>query len=108
MLAEARSSDGDRLSLCGRCGSDAVAVIDWREQAEPLWRLWLRCGECGRTRRVTAHDDEVSDLMAELEVHADVMYDAARNLAREQMEHDLRILREALARDLIDPTDFAR
>jgi hypothetical protein len=107
-LSASPPSTDDRLSLCRLCGADAVAVIDWSEEADPYWKLWIRCGECGRSRHVTAHEDEVSELMAELEAHAFAIDEAARALARCQMKDDLRILCEAFARDLIDPGDFVR
>jgi hypothetical protein len=110
LLGEAFVTDGScrRLSRCWLCDDDAVALLDWREDRGETWRLLLRCGACGRVREVVAREDELAELAGDLERHAIAIGEALAAFERRCMEDELLVLREALARDLIDASDFAR
>ena len=105
-LVHRRSRAQARLIICERCQSDFVNPVLWHEHGETHWWIRLRCGECGLVREVTVTNEDAKRFDRELDRGMKMIRASAARLDRERMTADLDILRVALARDLIEPSDF--
>jgi hypothetical protein len=95
------------LACCLECGAGVVNPVDWHEHDDRHWWVLLRCGECGRTRRVIISDAEAHALERDLQPGIREIYRAAEQLERERMREEAETFVAALERDLIDADDFA-
>jgi ribosomal protein S27AE len=97
-----------RLVVCGRCGRDFVNPVSWHELDETRWWIRLRCGECGVVREVEVTNEEARRFESQLDRGVRQIAASAARLDRARMIADADTLTAALARDLIDPSDFCR
>lgn len=81
-----------QVRVCARCGSDAVHPTGWEADEDPLWRVRLRCADCGNECTVVI-GPTARMLLARRE--------------RERMARWAANFIAALEQDLIDATDFA-
>jgi hypothetical protein len=96
------------LILCPGCGQRVVVPVAWQEDGEERWWIALRCGECGLAREVMAGEEQMRRYGRELDAGAAEIAAELARLERERMAAAARSFAEALARDLIDVTDFER
>jgi hypothetical protein len=84
-----------------------VCPIDWEPEGDEHWSIELHCGDCAhRWNRIISNARAVRyDI--ELDRDADVLQRALRRLERERMTADGETFIAALARDLVEPADFA-
>lgn len=79
------------LSVCERCGADALHPVEWDPRGDPFWRVRVRCAACG---------DE----------HVAIAGPTTRMLLerreQERMQRWATTFTAALEQDLIDPSDF--
>jgi hypothetical protein len=96
------------LEMCPACRRDFVNPVDWAPLSGERWWMLLRCGDCGAGREVTVDDAEASRFDRELNLRMMLVAETAHQLDIERMAEELEPLMEALRRDLIDASDFAR
>jgi hypothetical protein len=75
-----------------------LPVVGTEEIGDDTWRVFLPCGSCGAHTEVAGGD--------QLERQAGKIAAARRELERDCMCSEFHLLREALARGLIDARDF--
>jgi hypothetical protein len=105
-LAAAREPAG--LEVCTSCERDFVNPVDWSPLRGDRWWMLLSCGNCGAGREVTVGDSEATRFDRELNLRSLLVAETAHQLDLEQMAVEGERLFEALQRDLIDASDFAR
>jgi hypothetical protein len=93
---------------CPGCGADTVLPVWAEEISDYSWLVRLRCGSCGTCTDKELDDAQAADLGEQLDRQAAEISAALRELERDCMRSELHLLREALARDLIDAQDFDR
>jgi hypothetical protein len=94
--------------ICPGCGADTVLPVWTEELGDYAWLVRLRCGSCGTWTDMELDDAQAADLGEQLDRQAEEIGAALRELERDCMRSELHVLREALARDLIDAQDFDR
>ena len=96
------------LEVCPACRRDFVNPVDWAPLSGERWWMLLRCGDCGAAREVTVDDAEASRFDRELNLRMMHVAEMAHQLDLERMQAELEPLMEALRRDIVDASDFAR
>jgi hypothetical protein len=97
----------DDLRTCRFCRQPFVGPLDCRANGDTRWRIVLRCGNCDRRREVIVTNEHASEF--ERDVARDIAA-IARDLERLDSERLLAqadAFAAALARDLIDASDFS-
>jgi hypothetical protein len=80
--------------------------MTWREHDAAHWHIDVRCGECGNRWEVV-HNDRAKRYDIELDIDVSAIRRALERLDLERMAIDAETFATALARDLIEPADFA-
>ena len=96
------------LCECPHCASRYVHPTEWQAQPDGAIALRLRCPECLASMEGTFPAVQVRELDRELASGRALVRDAYERIVRRHMYQELQALRNALARDLIGPDDFAR
>lgn len=96
------------LEVCPACRRDFVNPVDWAPISGDRWWMLLHCGNCGAGREVTVGDAEASRFDRELNLRLMHVAEMAQQLDLERMAAELEPLMEALRRDIVDASDFAR
>jgi hypothetical protein len=81
--------------------------MDWAENDAAHWHIDLRCGECGSRWDAVVRDDRAARYDIELDLDMSAIRRALVRLDLERMATDAETFATALARDLIEPADFA-
>jgi hypothetical protein len=97
----------DPLRRCPGCRSRFACPISWAEHDETHWHIELRCGECGHRWDAVVCDDRAARYDMELDADVSAITRALERLDLERMAIDAETFAAALARDLIEPADFA-
>jgi hypothetical protein len=97
----------DPLRRCPECRSRFASPSGWSEHDETHWHIDLRCGECGHCWDAVISDDRAARYDVELDSDASAIARALERLDLERMATDAETFAAALARDLIEPADFA-
>jgi hypothetical protein len=84
-----------------------VCPTDWEPHDDSHWHIDLRCGECGHQWEAIVADCRAWRYDAELDADFSAISRALQRLDLERMAIDLETFTAALARDLIEPADFA-
>jgi hypothetical protein len=98
----------DPLRRCPDCGSRLACPTAWWEHDDRHWHVDLRCPECSHVWDAVIHDRRAARYDLELDLDRDVIARAVRRLDLELMAESADAFVAALARDLIEPADFAR
>ena len=96
------------LESCPACGRDFVNPIDWAPLRGDRWWMLLHCGDCGAGREVTVDDVEAARFDRELNLRMMLVAETAHQLDLERMQAEVEPLLEALRRDIVGASDFAR
>jgi hypothetical protein len=97
----------DDLRTCRCCRQPFVGPLHCRADGDTHWRILLRCGSCDRRRVLVVTNERPSEFECD-----DARDIAAITRALEQLDGE-RLLAQAdtfasaLARDLIDASDFS-
>jgi hypothetical protein len=91
------------LYLCAVCGGDFVIPVAWSLGVDGAPRVTLTCGACGYVRDVEVTPTGAALLEAAREYR---LAETAARLERERMSAWVESFTAALARDLIDASDF--
>jgi hypothetical protein len=97
----------DPLRRCPDCRSRLACPTDWWELDDSHWHVDLRCPECGHGWDVVMHDRRAARYDVELDADRAVIMRAVRQLDLELMAESADAFVAALARNLIEPADFA-
>jgi hypothetical protein len=97
---------GADLHHCGTCGSHLVYPTDWSAMGNRHWQVELRCPNCEWTGTGVFEQELVDRFDQELDRGTESLVQDLQRLMRANAEHEVELLREALARDLIVPEDF--
>jgi hypothetical protein len=97
----------DGLRRCPECTGRLVCPIDWEPEGDGHWSIGLRCGDCAHSWNRVVPNARAARYDLELDRDADVLQRALRGLERERMAADVETFIAALARDLVEPADFA-
>ena len=81
--------------------------MDWEPHDESHWHIDVRCGECGQRWDAVVEDSRASRYDIELDADRSAISRALDRLDSERMAIDVETFAVALARDLIEPADFA-
>jgi hypothetical protein len=84
-----------------------VVPVRWQEHGDEAWWMALRCGACGAREEVVVPNAVAKRFGARLDSGAAQIAAAAARLDRERLGDQAVAFAVALARDLIDPGDFA-
>jgi hypothetical protein len=103
-----RRKHNDALRRCPACAGRLVCPMDWAPEDDKSWTIDLRCGDCAHTWNRVVANDRARRFDVELDNDVNVIERSLRRLEREHMEADVKAFVAALARDLIEPVDFAR
>src|SRR3954453_19508418 len=95
------------LCECPHCASRHVHPTQWQGQPHGALAPHPRCPECLALLEGTFPAARVRELDRELATGRALVRDAYERVVRRHMYQELQALRNALARDLIGPDDFA-
>src|SRR3954447_2200092 len=95
------------LCECPHCASRYVHPTQWQAQADGAISLRLRSPGCQAAMEGAFPAARVRELDRELASGRALVRDAYERVVRRHMYQELQALRNALARDLIGPDDFA-
>jgi hypothetical protein len=101
-----RWAPGADLTICRSCGAECVIPIEWMQQPDSSWWMYLRCGSCGASREVVVRDSVAQRYDADLDRGTHEIAAALRRLEREQMAEQADALATALRLNLLDATDL--
>jgi hypothetical protein len=85
-----------------------VCPLRWQPRSFERWVIALRCGECGHERDIVASNAQAADFYDTFDRQQLKMERELGRLDGARMAEEVAAFIEALGRDLIDPTDFAR
>lgn len=94
------------LHLCPACSGRLVHPLDWCEVSSELWRIQLRCPDCGLWREGVYGRRQVERLDEELDRASATLLSEYKRLVRANMNEELELLTRALELELIGPRDF--
>ena len=94
------------LSICGTCDSKFVQPIDWSLIGREHWRVTLRCPNCGGEGTGVFAQEAVDRFDRELDRGTRELSKTLRRVTRACMEAEIEQFSQALANDLILPSDF--
>jgi hypothetical protein len=97
----------DRLRYCPRCRSGFVYPTGRTDHDRVSKRIDLRCGECGHRWHSVVSHARAALLDIELERDAASIRRSLEEFDLERMALYAETFAAALARDLIEPADFA-
>jgi hypothetical protein len=97
----------DPLRRCPECRSRFACPTSWTEHDEAHWHIELRCGECTHRWDAVIHNDRAARYDIELNADVSAIASVLARLDLERMARDAETFAAALARDLIEPADFA-
>jgi hypothetical protein len=97
----------DALRHCPACTGRLVCPIDWEPEGDEHWSIDLRCGDCGHVWNQVIPNGRAARFDLELNRDIDVLRRSLDRLERERMAADVETFVAALARDLVEPADFA-
>lgn len=97
----------DRLRYCPECRSGLACPTDLADHDDTHKRIELRCPECGHEWDTVVNHARAELLGHELDRDATAIQRALDRLDLERMAVYAETFTAALARDLIEPTDFA-
>lgn len=92
--------------VCTACRSDAIAVAECEPCGDRRWRLVVRCGACETWQTMLLSGTHTDRLFLTVERGFTAIERDLDAIDREQMAAQVEAFVEALARDLIDATDF--
>lgn len=95
------------LHRCAACGSPFVCPIEWEADGPDHWLIQLHCGGCDVWRDVRATNAEAKAFDLELDRGLAQIERALAEIDQARMREQVDAFTAALARDLIDPADFA-
>ena len=96
------------LLACAGCHADALCPVEWVTFGDDHWAMWMRCGECGRPHEAIVDNATAAAIDIEMDRQQAHIAAQANAFALEQMAVDVETFVSALARDLVDASDFAR
>jgi hypothetical protein len=96
------------LHICRECRADAVNPAHAAALDDDRWTMLLRCGACGATFQRVVYNEDAERYDRDLDRGWNAIGRATQRLEREQMVEWADAFVVALARDLIDASDFAR
>jgi hypothetical protein len=97
----------DDLRTCRFCGQPYVGPLDCRASGESEYRILLRCGNCDCRREVLVTSEQASAFERGVARDIVAINRALRELERERMAAQADAFAAALARGLIDASDFS-
>jgi hypothetical protein len=80
----------------------------WEPEDDEHWSIDMRCGDCGHVWNRVIHDRRAARFDVELDGDMYVLRRSLRSLDLERMSAEVEAFAAALARDLVEPADFAR
>jgi predicted RNA-binding Zn-ribbon protein involved in translation (DUF1610 family) len=96
------------LHVCRACGSGLVQPTRWEQAGDrDHWHLWRRCPECGWNGDAIHSGREIDAYDEVLEEGTQALAGVLAELVRENMQHVVDSLSEALRADLITADDFS-
>jgi hypothetical protein len=98
----------DALHRCSQCHRPFACPMEWETSGPDHWLIELRCGECGVWRQVLVTNEQAREFDLLLDRQCAEISEALRRRELEEMRDGLKAFVEALDRDLIDASDFAR
>ena len=103
----APATSDDDLRMCGFCGEPFVGPLESGASGESEWRILLRCGNCDCRRVVFVTSEQAAAFECDIERDIVAINRALRVLESERMAAQADAFAAALARDLIDASDFS-
>ncbi len=103
-----RRRKADPLRRCPACRSKLACPTGWSPEDDAHWHVELRCPECEHRWETLMPDSRAARFDLELDADNAAIMRTIRKLDHELMAHDAETFCAALARDLIEPADFAR
>ena len=103
----APATSDDDLRMCGFCGQPFVGPLESGASGESEWRILLRCGNCDCRRVVFVTSEQASAFECDVARDIVTITRALRELETERMAAQADAFAAALARDLIDASDFS-
>ena len=94
------------LRTCRFCGRSFVGPLECSAEGSG-WRILLRCGICDCRRRVFATKEQVTRFESDVACDILAIARAAERLDRDRFAPQTDASATALARDLIDVSDFS-
>jgi hypothetical protein len=99
---------GSDLHRCPDCGRPFMCPVDWETVGEEHWFIASRCGQCDARDERIVTNEQAKDYDLALARHTDQIARELHRMELERMRGELDAFVDALDRDLIDATDFAR
>jgi hypothetical protein len=97
----------DDLRTCRFCWQPFVGPLDCRAHGDTQWRILLRCGNCDRRREVIVTNEHASEFECDVARDIAAITRGLERLDSERLLAQADAFAAALARDLIDASDFA-
>jgi hypothetical protein len=97
----------DVLRRCPMCRSDLACPIEWAPSDDEHWSIHLRCGDCGHEWDAVIDNRRAARYDVELDGDTAVMKRSLERLDLARMALEVEAFAAALARDLVEPADFA-
>jgi hypothetical protein len=80
----------------------------WEPEGDERWSIDMRCGDCGHSWNLVIGNGRAARFDVELDVDMASISRELRSLDLERMTAEVDAFAAALARDLVEPADFAR
>ena len=104
----APATSAEALRMCGFCGQPFAGPLECRASGESEYWMLLRCGNCDCRREVHVTQEQASAFECAVARDIVAIDRALRDLESERMAAQADAFAAALARDLIDASDFSR
>jgi hypothetical protein len=98
----------DALRRCPECGGRLACPISWEPADDEHWNIDLRCGDCDYRWSRVISNARAARFDIELDGDQAVLRRMLQRLDSERMTAEVETFATALARDLVEPADFAR
>src|SRR5689334_17324187 len=98
----------DALRRCPACAGRLVCPVAWEPKNDEHWSIDLHCGDCAHRWNRVIDNSRAARYDIELNRDERILLQSLRRLELERMASDVEAFTAALARDLIQPADFAR